>query len=520
MRVVNNTATNVRTTPLRYTNFIAEVGPIARPDVFNFVRRTKPLGMDGTDYDVREISGYYGKFQKGITHTNASGFNARNSDEEKMWTFIEFDVVVKGKKKVIARLYQNKMILQGGFVDNDMETPLKVATYIVKTYLRQNSAGLALNFLSIDGVFQVSGVIPLDKLSEALRSNGTKHVMTNPELRGVSIRDVQYEGEVIDVITRAGFITLKRKTFPELQQAYKLALKFVERMDARGLIKHTPDFAPAKETTAPSRVALPRVTRVRNANVFLNNALCSKYSIGHLKQICKQMGIVVKKDWKKLDMCNAIFEKSVKKNVVNYAPGARGINDAFIRASIQRSYGARFKRGRNVNEDLRIVKNRMKSVKTNKKGLPFKMGVDKLVKEVTQERKLNTYLQNYQANLRPIIRRRITTISKTAVDTEANKLKHLTKNQLNLVKNIRKNVNLKTYLRQRQLALNYITSVVRPGRRNSVRRETTAWLNALNKSPNNDSVKRRLLRIIRTYDDPLMNMQQMERLHARRTKRS
>lgn len=511
----------VETTELRYTNFIAEVGPIARPDdVLAFVRQTKPRGIDG-NYDVREISGYHGRFQKGATHTNAYGFQTAVNINKKSWTFVEFTVVVKNKKKVVARLYKDKMLLQGGFVDNDPETPLKVARFIANKYLAQNSADLRVKFASIDGVLQVRGIISPSRLSETLRQNGTPHEF-NPSTKASDVRKIKYNGETIDSVTIQGFITLKRKSLKELQQAYKVALKFVERMKARGLITPTQNFAQRKEVmSSPQRtkVQLPRVSKLKN--VLLNNKLCTEYSLARLKQICKAMGIFIKKTWTKDDMCQAIFEKSVNR-VNNVMARTRGINNAYIKELIELNYGSSFKRGRNVTEDLRLVKMRMNNLKTNKKGVPFRGGVKKLVKEVVQQRKLNAYLANYKSNLHPVIRQRVKTISKRAINKEAQKLKNLTPNELNVVKNknIHPNVNVKTYLRQRKLLLNYIRAVVRPGRMNSVRRDTTAWLNGLNKSRNNDDVKRKLLQVIRTYDDPTMNMKLMEGLYARRTRPS
>jgi hypothetical protein len=111
------------------------------------------------------------------------------------------------------------------------------------------------------------------------------------------------------------------------------------------------------------------------------------------------------------------------------------------------------------------------------------------------------------------------------VDTEAKKLQKLklTKNDLNMLKNknIKPNVNLKTYARQRRLALAYIRMVVlRQSERNAVRERMNAWFNAQNKSPNDDELKRRLARAIRELVDPTMNLATMERLYARRVRRA
>jgi hypothetical protein len=192
---------------------------------------------------------------------------------------------------------------------------------------------------------------------------------------------------------------------------------------------------------------------------------------------------------------------------------------------ITKAYGEDFKTGRNVNTDLRNVKNSMKTAKTNKKGVPFKGEVVKLVKEVVDERKLKTYLNKHDVAIRPLIRRRIKSVSKKAVDTEAKKLQKLklTKNDLNMLKNknIKPNVNLKTYARQRRLALAYIRMVVlRQSERNAVRERMNAWFNAQNKSPNDDELKRRLARAIRELVDPTMNLATMERLYARRVRRA
>jgi hypothetical protein len=537
-------ALNLQTSRLRYTNFIAEVGPIARPDVLNFVRKTTPQRVNG-NFNVREISGYYGKFQKGVTHTNLYGFKVHQNLEpmqlkNQSWTFIEFRVAVKGKKMIIARMYKDKMVIQGGCVDNDPATALKVGKYIVNKYLGQNSADLTLKYASLDATFQVNGVIQPNKLSAALASNGISHSYER-ELKSSDVRQIKYEGQVIDSVTINGFITLHKKSVEEIQRAYKVALKFVERMKARGLITITGKFAPVVETNVeppPRKVNVPRIQKFTNkSQVLLNDKMCSKYSLDELKQICKAMGIFTRKTWKKKDMCQAIFEKSsnlalerafnknnTKKNDTKLFKN-RGIDNASLRRMITKAYGEDFKTGRNVNTDLRNVKNSMKTAKTNKKGVPFKGEVVKLVKEVVDERKLKTYLNKHDVAIRPLIRRRIKSVSKKAVDTEAKKLQKLklTKNDLNMLKNknIKPNVNLKTYARQRRLALAYIRMVVlRQSERNAVRERMNAWFNAQNKSPNDDELKRRLARAIRELVDPTMNLATMERLYARRVRRA
>ena len=535
------TQTTLETSPLRYTNFIAEVGPIARPDVLNFVRKTKPLRVDG-DFNVREISGYHGKFQKGVTHTNLYGFKVHQNLEptqlkNQSWTFIEFRVAVRQKKMIVARMYKDKMIIQGGCVDNDPETPLKVGRYIVNKYLGQNSADLVVKYASLDASFQVNGVIPTTKLSDALTRNGVKHTYMQ-EMKASDVRAIEYEGEIIDSVTINGFVTLHKKSVQEVQRAHKAALKFVKRMHARGLITVTGKFAPAMATNVeppPRKVSVPRVQKLTNkSEVLLNDKVCAKYSLDELKQICKAMGIFTKKTWKKKDMCQAIFEKSsnlalertfngnTKKNNSKVFKN-RGVDNASIRKMITKAYGADFKTGRNVNADLRNVKNGVTTLKKNKRGVPFKGQVAKLVKDVVDERKLKTYLNTYDPALRPLIRRRIKTVSKRAVNAEGKKLQkfNLSKNDINALKNknIKPNVNLKTYARQRRLILAYTRAVaLRQGERNSVRVRMNTWLDAQNKSPNNDEVKRKLVRALRDIVNSTMNLTTMERLYARRVK--
>jgi hypothetical protein len=535
------------TSPLRYTNFIAEVGPITRPDVLKFVRKTKPLRVDG-NFNVREISGYHGKFQKGVTHTNLYGFKVHQNLEpaqlqNQPWTFIEFRVAVKQKKMIIARMYKDKMVIQGGCVDNDPETPLKVGKYIVNKYLGQNSADLTVKYASLDASFQVNGVIPTEQLSNALKRNGVKHSYVQ-EMKASDVRGIEYEGQIIDSVTINGFITLHKKSLQEIQRAYRAALKFVERMRARGLITLTGKFAPVVEKNVeppPRKVNVPRVQKLtNNSEVLLNNKVCSKYSPDELKQICKAMGIFTKKTWKKKDMCQAIFEKSSnlalerafnkngngnrnrKRNNAKVFKN-RDIDNASIRKMITKAYGASFTNGRNVNADLRNVKNGMATLKKNKRGVPFKVHVVKLVKEVVTERKLKTYLNKFDPMLRPLIRRRIKTVSKKAVDTEGKKLQKLklSKNDINVLKNknIKPNVNLKTYAKQRRLILAYTRAVaLRQGERNAVRERMNTWLDGQNKSPNNDEVKRKLVRTLRNIVNSAMNLTTMEKLYARRAK--
>jgi hypothetical protein len=165
----------------------------------------------------------------------------------------------------------------------------------------------------------------------------------------------------------------------------------------------------------------------------------------------------------------------------------------------------------------------MATLKKNKRGVPFKVHVVKLVKEVVTERKLKTYLNKFDPMLRPLIRRRIKTVSKKAVDTEGKKLQKLklSKNDINVLKNknIKPNVNLKTYAKQRRLILAYTRAVaLRQGERNAVRVRMNTWLDGQNKSPNNDEVKRKLVRTLRDIVNSAMNLTTMEKLYARRAK--
>ena len=499
------------TSPLRYTNFIAQVGPLTRPDVLEFVRRSAPTRKDG-NFNVQEISGYHGQFQKAVTHTNLYGFQSHQNYDDfsgLAWSFIEFRVVVKGKKLIIARLYKDKMVLQGGCVDNDPMTPMYVAKYLARKYALGDVDALKMKYASLDGVFQIRGTVSPQRLSRALYENKVKHFF-EPELKVADVRNIAYEGEVIDSVTLNGFVTLHKKSVEEIQRAYLVAVKFVERMDKRGLITRTSTFAPSKETTAPEepkRVPIPRIEKRRNtSNVLLNDQLCSKYSTDDLKKIAKAMGIFSKKTWKKKELCRAIFDKHA--NLIlqggNQRPRKntllekRGVNENALREMVRKAYGRSFVNGRNINADVRIVKNAMKNVKSNKKGVPFKGEVLKLVKNVARERKLRVYLNKYDADARELIRLRL-------------------KNRV-VTKKVVENLASRLYSKQRALVKNYVKSVVRPAMRNAVERRANNWLMARQNKPTNDEVKNVLVRYIRMLDDPMMNRVSMERLRERRAK--
>jgi hypothetical protein len=526
------------TSPLRYTNFIAEVGPVLRPDVLAFVRQTKPSRKEG-NYDVQEISGYHGQFQKAVTHTNLYGFKThQNYDTAQLknlsWSFVEFRVVVKGRKTIIARLYKDKMVLQGGCVDNDPKTPLYVAKYLTKKYALGAVDSLKLKYASLDGVFQFRGTVKAQDLSRALYANKVSHFF-EPELKAADVRNIEYEGETIDSVTMNGFVTLHKKSVEEIQRAYLVAVKFVERMDARGLIARTPTFAQSKETSAPEepvRVRVPRIQKLRNTtNVLLNDKMCSKYSTDDLKKIAKAMGIFAKKTWKKKDFCQAIFDKNANlflesENTTRRNNGntallkKRGIDTNALRNMMKNAYGDEFRTGRNVNADVRLVQKAMKNVKTNKKGVPFKGEVLRLVKDVARERKFKVYLNKYDANTRAFIRRRLknrAAITKKVVENVAIKVKNVNVRSLKNI-NLAPNVNVAKYAKQRELVKAYVKSVVRPAMRKAVEQETLAWLTSRRNNPTNDLVKRELLRYIRLWDDPRMNRLTMNQLHARRAK--
>jgi len=197
----------------------------------------------------------------------------------------------------------------------------------------------------------------------------------------------------------------------------------------------------------------------------------------------------------------------------------RGIDDNAVRAMLKNAYGNGFKTGRNVNADARLVKNGMKKLKTNKKGVPFKGEVIRLVKDVARERKLKAYLNKYDANTRDFIRRRLKNraVTKKVVENVAEKVKGVNVRAIKNV-NLQPNVNVSKYVKQRKLAKEYVNSVVRPGMRKIVEREVLEWLAMRRKNPTNDELKKELLRYIQLWDDPMMNKLTMEQLRARRAK--
>lgn len=533
-------------TGLKYANFIAEVGPVSRPDVLDFVRRTKPLRKDGP-YDVQEISGYYGQFQKGITHTNLYGVQLHQNLESnnQPWTFIEFRVAVKQKKMIICRLYKDKMMVQGGCVDNDPATGLKVARYIAMKYLKQNSADMRMKFASLDGGFKVSGGVRLPALSAALVKDKVEHSY-EPELSSTELTNVRYEGVVIDGITHRGIINLRnKKSVAELKKTYEVAKKFMQKYEA--VVNSANGFAPnvvENNLPEPKKVRVPKVLKLRNkANVLLNDMMCSKYKTEELKQICKAMGIFTKKTWKKKDMCQAIFDKTAdnylegkveKKARPNTLYKNRGINDTSIKKMLNNAYGTNFNKGRNIiNADLKKVKNGMNKVKTNKKGVPFKGEVEKLARDVARARKMQVLLQKYNAGVRDRVRAKVADakvltnksverVAKQIISRDKKLKKILGTKNFNAVKNknFKKNVKPEVYAKQYKLVLEYIRVVVRPRVQSVVRREMLNWLNARNTNPSDDTLKRALVSFIRRGDDPYMNLPTMEKLYAARRKKS
>lgn len=534
-------------TNLKFANFIAEVSPVSRPDVLDFVRRTTPLRQDGP-YDVQEISGYYGQFQKGITHTNLYGVQVHQNLEstKQPWTFIEFRVVVKKKKMIVCRVYKDKMMVQGGCVDNDPATGLKVARYIAMKYLKQNSADMRMKFASLDGAFKVMGGVRLPALSAALRKDGVEHSY-EPELSSTELTDVRYEGVVIDGITHRGIINLRnKKSVTELKKTYEVAKKFMQKYE--DAVNTSNGFAPnvvENNLPEPKKVGVPKVQKLRNkANVLLNDVMCSKYKTEELKQICKAMGIFTKKTWKKKDMCQAIFDKTVanyvegKRNTnTNVRPNAlyknRGINDTSIKKMLNNAYGANFNRGRNINADLKTVKNGMSKMKTNKKGVPFKGEVEKLARDTARARKMRVLLQKYNAGVRNKIRAKVVDakvltnksverVAKQIIskDKKLKKILGTTNYEVLKNKNFKKNVKPEVYAKQYKLVLEYVKKVVRPRGQSQVTREMLEWLNARNTNPSDETLKRALVSFIRRGDDPTMNFPTMERIYAARRGKS
>ena len=544
--LLNVVSEKLAPTPLKLTNFIAEVSPVVRPNVLNFVRKTTPLRTNGGLYDVQEITGYYGQFQKGVTHTNLYGFQVHQNLEpselkNKTWSFIEFRVVVAGKSVVLVRLYDGKMMIQGGIANNDPETPLKVAKHIASKYLGQNSADMNMKFVTLDGSFKFNATFSPEQVAEKLKNKNIQFEW-EPELHLTELRNIKYKGVVIDSITKFGVVNIKNRTsVSEIKKVYEVAKSFVRRMDERKLLDVGSNYAPDKVTKIPSpkKVRVPRVEKLRNkTNVLLNGELCSKYKLSTLKDICKAMGIFAKKEWKKVDYCRAIFDKNVENTLTNNKKNnkknknnlykKRGINNASIRNMLKKE------KSTNVNANLKSVKNRFNKVAANKKGVPFKKGVQNAVKDVVKERKIEAYAKgvvnrykNINANARRVILNRVKSAkpkTQQAVNSAVRRdvaiarldVNAPMKNKIyNDLKN-KSNINVNTYARLYKLIDDY-AMVSR--RRAEVKKMAHNWLRNKQQLPTNDAVKRKLVQIIRNYDNSLFNLNLMEKLYKERQKR-
>lgn len=493
---------NIVPTPLRYTNFIAEVPYVTRPaDVVKYVRNTKPLRVDGP-YDVQEITGYYGQFQKGVTHTNLYGFQVHqdlnaNTLKNKAWSFIEFRVIVDKRHVIIARVYQDKMMLQGSMVGD----PLELATYLVSKYLKLN-VELFINYKKLDASFRFNGEFNPRAVSQRLTMNSVDHSY-EPELFPNEIKNIKYKGIVIDSIVSTGYVRLHNaRSKQEMENMYRVAKQFLVRLENKKVL--TPKNAPPPEVQRkiippPTKVRAPRVEKLRNeTNVLLNGEMCAKYKTETLKDICRAMGIFGKKDWKKKDYCRAIFDKtfnnvmegtkSVNRTNRNTLYKQRGINDDSIRKMLKNA------NSKNVNANLKRVKNTMYKVKSDKKGVPFKKGVQNAVKRITKEQRMvdhaKSVLKRYNAltntTQTKILQRVKNLTSVRAVNAAVKRNVEISRlNASSVVKNKiyedlknKKNVNVKQYARLYKLAQN--------------NKSVLNWLKSRNTLPTNENVMKRL----------------------------
>lgn len=531
---------------LRYTNFNAEVSPVARPDVLSFVKNTTPLRTNGDIYDVQEITGYYGQFQKGVTHTNLYGFQVhQNLDvselKSKSWSFIEFRVVVNRINLIIARLYDGKMMLQGNMGRNP-ETPLNVARHIAAKYLKQNSADMNIKFSKIDASFRFNGTFTPSEVSRTLLENGISHTY-EPELHNPNeVRAIKYKGVLIDTLVSSGYGRLHdARSIYEMKNMYKVAKQLIALLEQKKVLKKTDSYPPALEKTIippPVRVRVPRIEKLRNStNTLLNGKLCSKYKLETLKDISKAMGIFAKKDWKKVDYCKAIFNKATNVILMNNKKintknknnlyTKRGINNASIRNMLLKG------KSPNVNQGLRRVKNRLNTLKANKKGVPFKKNVQQVAKNVAKSQKmlsehlkktLNTY-RNLNENTRRVIVNRvkaanantpaaINTAVKRYVEIARLNMTQKQKNEIyNHLKN--KNVNVREYAKMYKLVDEYSRVAQIP---RNTRQSALLWLKNRATVPSNANVKAKLVNIMKVKNK-VMNLTLMNKLVRERNLR-
>ncbi|QIG59585.1 hypothetical protein [Dishui Lake phycodnavirus 2] len=541
--------TPVTTTNLTYTTFRAEVGPVARPDVLSFVKNTKPLRTNGI-YDVQEIAGYYGQFQKGVSHSNLYGFQVSpeldmSELKNKTWTYIEFRVLVNKTDSILVRLYQGKMMLQGG-MGPDPETPLNVARYIAAKYLKQNSADMNIKFSKIDGSFRFNATFNPQQVSRTLLQNGISH-MYEPEIHNPNeIKNISYKGVVINALVASGYGRLHNaRSIPEIQQMFKVAKELIAMLDSKDLLTKTSNYPPVtkrKRTNAsPVQVRVPRVEKLRNTtNTLLNGKLCSTYSIDTLKNICKAMGIYTKKSWKKQDYCKAIFDKAtnvmlanpnkpINTTTKNNLYKKRRINDTSIRNMLTKV------KSPNVNRALQRVKRTMSTLRSNKKGVPFKRNVQKAAQNVAKSQKmlskhLNNTLKTYRnlnENTRRVIANRVkaANVNTPAAINAAVKRNveiarlNMTQNQKNEIynhlKNKNANVNVREYARMYKLIDEYSRVAEKP---RNTRQTALLWLKNRATVPSNANVKAKLVNIMKINNNS-MNLNLMNKLAKARNSR-
>lgn len=493
-------------TPLQYTNFNATITYSGRPkNVLQFVKNTKPRAGDYVD----KISARYGRFKEGARHTRNVGFRFHqnvnaNTAKNIKWSSIEFLVSGKNGGSVRVIVYENVIQMTGGIIGD----PLNIAKYIVKTYFKQDPEFVNdITYSKIDARFKFNAKFLPSAVSQSLVSNSIEHSY-EPELFPTEIKDIKYKGIVINSIKSTGFVHLHNATSKEqMERMYALAKEFVQRLLDKNVltITNAPPVTPQKKkrknvnVTTPENIRRkrlrspqkqsPRITRMgNNTNILVNALQCQTLPLWYIKEkICKPLGIVGKKGWKKEDYCKAALDKkqNTRNNTIikNRLYREAGVDNNSIRRMLGRNEGIQY-----VRTSTRIKK--------DKKGVPIKTYVEKVAKVVGAAQSALNRFNNINANMRNKILNKVKNVNTTPKAVKDMVRRHVEIHRLTNLNAIekgkiyedlknKKNVNVTRYANLYKLIRNSRTP-------NSVKNKVINWMKNKNTLPTNENVRNKL----------------------------
>lgn len=548
--------------------FHAKVQNIARPeDVVRYVRELRLSSEAENDIKVIEVSGHYGQMQTGlkrsINFNYETKLNPLIKNASPTWTYVQFKFIVQNEVTVIVKVYKNLMLIQGEFVPYSENTPYKVANHVLNRYLGgQTMVDKTLQFSYVEGQFQISKQFNATKMNKWL-STFNKFVKTDLGVTRVNPKQNQYNfygnedlknvrskksknafydfrrlgQSIIYSISGKGVVKLRGETIEEVKGKYATAKKIIDEY-ILGPGAPTENFGEFAEFLNESPKRKKRKTAVAiNVNAAITNMVigkkkCSDYSMAQMKLIAKVLGIE-KKHKLRNDLCrtidNVLKGRREAVKAVALLPGnvenlrkqnlykKRGINDASISDMLRKA------KSTNVARDLREIKKRFPTLKANKKeGVPFLGGVRTAVKNVVREQEIRRVVNKYTSlnqNTRNRIFDRVKKMNVGAANIAIKRniqiaqlnVSPVVKNKLYEELKNKKNTNVKEYARIYKLIEEYSK-----GFRNSVyvRKDVLAWLRTKNTLPNNDSVKAKVLQVMKRYDDTVTK----NLLNARYTK--